>query len=541
MTEAHTHETKYCDGESWWSRFLKYAGLSHGQCKTDLDGYNTELFVQIFAFWKLFLLFFFLLLIGAANLATNWEKTIKYMRDNKLNFGLEFLLLFAAFFVSTIFMYGFRLWARPQGIWTIPVVTIVLLIFCVFKHLAFEMSGLYRYNFGSKVCKEEKKKKEKELFESSKTDEEKKKEEADKKIKKESMTEEEKKKEEEKEEKIKNCKCDDGFFTGLLWNGLGYYGMFLTPILLLFFGMAALNPDGWTKSLFNYQFERYQSIGYIVIGIGVPFAIGCLFNNIFAEKTGMNECPKDENYIFTYIKNGCACVSIAFMTLITALLPIALFCWARGYSLDHISTKDDGTHTTASDYLSKRWKHITVGKPAEGEAEESKPHKFQTTEAIYETKKIRAAAAASNYSCPYRTNPDLDGSTVGGFIKMLFLTLLSKRFILILIESIIIYLIFVIAEAGIKHLRTGEDYTNIISSREFWEHSAMLTLPGIVVIQILLEYTDWFKGHLFGQNEAPPKPCDGKDTETTEAPAAAAKGTTREEARHGQHGQHGHA
>jgi ABC-type multidrug transport system fused ATPase/permease subunit len=486
-THNATHNAK-CDGESWWSRFLKFSRLSHGKCSKDLDGYNRELFVQIFAFWKLFLIIFFLLLIGLANLpsAEYREKAVKYMRENRTNFIYEFLLLFAAFFLSTIFMYFFRLVTMPKGIWTIPLITFILFIFCILKHLSFELSGLYRFNFGSKICKHEKERKkklsnkereneeEKERIkkeeEMKMTDEEKKKKHEEMEKKKESMTKEEREKVEEEEE-IKNCKCEDGFFTGLFWNGLGNYGMFLTAILFIFFGMSALNPNGWTKSLFNYEFSRYQSLGFIVIGIGLPFAFGCLMNNTIAgmdEFTGMKNCPKNEPYIFTMIKNGCACVSIAFMSFVTFLLPVALFCWLRGYSLDHIYTKAKYNDKSETD---------DVG--------------FFHTEGLKAiTDTNRSDALIYNYSCRYKSGFNL------------------LRFFLILIESLIIYAIFVAAEAGIKYFRSEEDILEEIKTKEFWIHT-MPTLFGVIAIQILLEYTDWFKGHLFDPDVAPVKRCDG--------------------------------
>jgi len=461
---ADAHKAQYCGPEeSLWSRFLKNGHLSHGQCKKDLDGYNSELFVQIFAFWKLFFIIFFLLLIGLLNLGLNWDKTVQYMRDNQQTFFLyEFLLLFAAFFVSTIFMYLFRIQTMPLGVYNIFMITFVITVFCVLKHVAFEMSGIYRFNFGNKTCKE-KKKKEKEKEEKEKeeemklTDEEKKQKEEDKKIKKESMTEEEKKKEKEEEEEKKKCKCDDGPFTGPFWNGLGYYGMGLTLILIIFFGMSVWKPDGWTKSLFNYQFERYQSILYLILGIGLPFAIGCLLNNIYADKTRMNDCPKDENYIFTCIKNGCACVSIAFMAFITFLLPISLILWSSGRSLDKILTKDN------------------------------KLEKNNTEISSY-------------YNCSYKPGFNL------------------KRFGLILIECGIMWLIFVFAEAGIKSLRTGEYYLDILKSHEFWEHSAIFSLPTIVLIQIFLEYSDWYKSHLFDYDQIKQHNCT-KANKVAPAPA----------------------
>jgi hypothetical protein len=73
----------------------------------------------------------------------------------------------------------------------------------------------------------------------------------------------------------------------------------------------------------------------------------------------------------------------------------------------------------------------------------------------------------------------------------------SLRFILTLIESIIIFLIFAVAEAGIESLRKDHPIVEILSSWHFWEKSLKISFPIILGVQFLLEYSNWFKDHIF--------------------------------------------
>lgn len=419
-SKIHTEHKNCCD-ESYWTRLLRNRGIFHGDCYKELQGneckivnhkisssaYDTDTFTKNFAFWKIYLIIFFLLGIAIANLAdvNTKGKTWEYLTKNTGNFFLELLYLFGAFFVSTIFMYIIRINATKVPSRTYIMSAVVILIFCILKHFAFEFSGLYRFNFGSKDCTKH------EPFKSD-TD---------------SKTTDSTSDINSDNDHDKTCKCDSGFFSGLFWNGLGYQGIVITIILVLFFGISLINP-AFTKNFFNYEFSR--PICGIVLGFMLFF---------FSIGLGITEMNLRDNSCLTQndnlirVKDGCAVISILFMSCIT--IPVFL----------HFILKN---------------KFIT----------EFKLEDFH------------------NYPFP---KPYNDCFWQNGYM----------RFILTLIESIIIFLIFACAEAGIESLRLGHDIKHVLEDPKFWKKSLSMTLPGIVVVQFLLEYTNWFKEHLFNDKD----------------------------------------
>lgn len=415
-------EHKVCCGESYWTRLLRNRGLFHGDCYKEQKGkdckivnhkvsssvYDTDTFTKNFAFWKIYLIIFFLLGIAIANLAdvNTKGKTWEYLTKNTGNFFLELLYLFGAFFVSTIFMYIIRINATKVPSRTYIMSAVVIFVFCVLKHFAFEFSGLYRFNFGSKDCTKH------EPFKS------------DSDTKTETTSDINSNSDNDHD---KTCACDSGFFSGLFWNGLGYQGMVITVILVLFFGISLINP-AFTKNFFNYEFSR--PICGIVLGFMLFF---------FSIGLGITEMNLRDNSCLTQndnlirVKDGCAVISILFMSCIT--IPVFL--------------------------------HFVLKK------------KF-VTEFKFED--------FYNYQVP---KPYNDCFWQNSFM----------RFILTLIESIIIFLIFACAEAGIESLRLGHDIKHVLEDPKFWKKSLSMTLPGIVVVQFLLEYTNWFKEHLFNDKD----------------------------------------
>jgi hypothetical protein len=362
---------------------------------TNFDEYNEDVFLKSFAFWKIFLIFLFLLAIGAINLVTSTKETIEYISNKPQNLFIEFLLFFGAFVISTLLMYFMRL-GKKVIMKQLYVSSFIIFIFCILKHLSFEFSGLYRWRFGSDACNENNKKKE--------------------------------------------CnKCDNGFFTGLFWDGLGKYGLGFTVFLLIFFGMSLNNPK-YTEKVFNYEFSRVNS-GIYLACILIVFIIGCFLEKI--ETTGIKECKNKDKNVFSKIKDGCALVSLTFMIIITILLPYILFLWIKGKSLGIDSTN-----------LIKN--KINTGK---------------------------------YYNCYYKNEP--------------------FRFILILIESLLIYLIFSLAEIGIECLRTGKKFLDLMKDTHFWIKT-WPSLVGILVIQIVLEYTNWYETHLFNKEQISAKTCNKK-------------------------------
>jgi len=458
-----------CCEESLWTRIIRGMKLYHGECYKELNAnqvctlkdhihettYNINTFAKNFAFWKLYFIIFFLFIIGIINLSINKKKAIKYMDDNKVNFFLEFLYLFAAFFLSTIFMYLIRTKGAPIS--TIIMSSVIIFVFCILKHFAFELSGLYRFNFGSKDCK-----KSTEYFGST----------TDIALKAASYTA---KTDASKTDASKNtvpkvskeCACDNNFFSGSFWNGLGYQGIVITIILILFFGISLFNNE-LTKNIFNYTIPKMYSGLYLLIGIIIPFILGILIPKI--KFLGRDNSCFTENTILIIIKDGCAAVSMMFMAFVTVIVFLHIFF---------------------------KKKFIT----------EFKPEEFTTIhkEFLYN-------------DCWWSGNP--------------------KRFTLTLIESIVLFLIFAFAEAGIEGIRAGHDFKEVITSWHFWKKSLSTTLPLIVFIQFLLEYTSWFKEHLFN-NKKHKSECYNKETHDASqdtphhgkpAPASAQHG----EAQHGE-------
>jgi len=455
--DSNKHKSACCE-ESTWTSIIRSMRIYHGDCIKKLDetgkctiappknieNYNTNTFTKTFAFWKIYLIFFFLLGIGIANLISKKEKSWEYMEKNRDNFIIEFFYLFGAFLLSTIFMYIIRI--GKISIWTIIKSSFVIFIFCLFKHLAFELSGLYRFNFGSKECN-------KEHFDTSdfstyssdistnsidistnSID-----------ISTNSI------------DISTNCDCDNGMFSGLFWNGLGFQGMVITIILILFFGISLVKPKS-TEKFFNYKFNWLFCLIFITIILAAFFIGFFIINgNIDEDKS----CPEEksiydkikekcalrdkkcttEDDIFTRIKDGCAVVSIFFLTLITLIfIPILLWHligWAFNKEFTDIEKKTKVTFNTDKSKLYN--------------------------------------------DCYWKST--------------------FMRFILTLIESIIIFLIFAFAEAGIESLRKGHPIDKILLDKHFWEKSAKMTLPGILLVQFLLEYTNWFKEHLFNDEK----------------------------------------
>jgi hypothetical protein len=399
------------DNNSLFTKILRAMNYYHGpECDySELYKKYYDIFLKSFAFLKLFSIFFFLLIIGLCNLAINKEESIYYMKNNSLKFFLELLLLFAAFFIPTIIMHITRGKTNLLNVKSLFFTAVFLFVFVCFKHVTLELSGLYTLKFGNPQCK-------KEHFESS-----------------------------SKETEYNKCKCLNGIFTGPFWKGAGYYGIGLTFILLLFFGFSLVSPD-WTKNFFNYEFNQLMSLMYIIIGILIPFVIGMFMDeNPLNSFTGMKECrDKDEDKgwfknKFEKIRNGCALVSMTFMTVITFILPVVIIQWITDKSLNSQNAK---------------------------------------------------VPPFSNYDCKMQNimkNPTL-------------------RFGIILIESILIYGVFVLAEAGIEHLRKDIDYIEILKSKHFWMNS-ILTFLGILCFQILLEYSSWFEKHLFNDDKANKQNC----------------------------------
>jgi hypothetical protein len=422
------HESNCCE-ESYLTSIMRKMRIYHGECnknfeiidkkptnncidatKINLEKYNTNTFSKTFAFWKIYFIFFFLIIIGIANVISKKEKSWEYIRENWQNFIYEFMYLFAAFLLSTIFMFFIRVGGKVP-IETYYITTSIIFVFCIFKHLAFEFSGIYRFNFGDKECK-------KENFEST-----------DK----------------------KDCECENGTFSGIFWNGLGYQGMIITFILVVFFLISLYDPK-LTEKFFNYKFDRFYSYLCLVI-IGIVFALGyyiiqgstkkykqCNKEDNISTKI-INECAfRDkkcsfENDIFTRIKDGCAFVSVLFIGIVTLkLLQIATYhIYGKEFNKEpSVNLNSDNTPKTYND-------------------------------------------------CYYKSN--------------------KLRFILTLVESIIIFLIFAVAEAGIESLRKDHPIVEILSSWYFWEKTLKISFPIILGVQFLLEYSNWFKDHLFNNKD----------------------------------------
>ena len=424
-----TKSENICCNESIWTQLIRNMGIYHGDCtKKCIEGtctkininkekYNTDYFAKSFAFWKLFFIFFFLLAIGIVNLITKNEKTMEYMKINYYKFTIEFILLFLAFLLSTIFMYVIRLGELPL----ITNVAVIIFIFCIFKHLAFEFSGLYRFNFGYKECKKT------EHFGSVDTNT---KDSADTKD----------------PAKPTVCDCEDNFFSGLFWNGLKYQGVIVTILLILFFGASLIYPK-LTEKFFNYNIKRWQSIIFILVIIIAPFVMGYYMDEmpLFKPYIILECSPHD--YI-TKIFNGCAFISIAFMTFITLILPVITI-------------------------VVMRKKKFMTG------LDLSKQDLFDSIK-----------------------NPYNDCIWKGTY----------KRLLLTFIESVVIFFIFAFAEAGIDAYRTGHQYIDIIQDINFWKKSFYMTFVTIIIIQYILEYSNWFKSHMFNDTNYE-KECYTKDLE----------------------------
>ena len=446
-----------CCEESTWTSIIRSIGIYHGDCIKKLDetskcikappnnieNYNTNTFTKTFAFWKIYLIFFFLLGIGIANLISKQEKSWEYIEKNRDNFIIEFFYLFGAFLLSTIFMYIIRI--GKISIWTIIKSSFVIFLFCVLKHLAFELSGLYRFNFGSKECN-------KEHFDESDLS---------------TYSSDVSTNPIDLSTNPIDCDCENGMFSGLFWNGLGYQGMIITLILILFFGISLVKPK-LTERFFNYKFNWLFCLIFISIILAAFFIGFFIINgNIDEDKS----CPKEksiydkiiekcslrdkkcitEDDIFTRIKDGCAVVSIFFLILITLIFIPILLWHLIGWAFN-------------KEIIDKE-KNIKVD--------------F-----------IKGQSKLYN-DCYWKST--------------------FMRFVLTLIESIIIFFIFAFAEAGIESLRKGHPIDKILLDKHFWEKSVKMTFPGILLIQFLLEYTNWFKEHLFNDDKNTNKCYTNKD------------------------------
>jgi hypothetical protein len=393
---SHCNEKK----NSLWTNVLKLLNYYHGEEKgyNNLDKYNYDIFLKNYTFWKFFLIFFFLLLIGIINLINN-KKSLNYIRENPFLFILELLLLFFAFFISRIFMYYIRGEEKLLTSTNIISAANSIFILVLFKHISFELSGLYKLKFGDKNCK-------KEHYKINKEDE---------------------------------CKCNNGIFTSPFWDGVGKYGIGFTIILILYFlisllydllKLRLLN----VKWIFNFKFSWYLSLICLVIIIGTLF-FGAYIDKIFNLDNVFNECKKET--LFERIKNGCGLVCIVFIIIITLLLPIILIKWL---------------------YYKRA---------------------FDTDKAL----NSKNSKILSNYNCKSNIRK-------GGY----------SRLSIIIIESIFSYLILMLVDAIIEAIRIDEKIVDILRSTIFWKNS-IPTLFGILYIQIILEYSNWFENHLFKKKE----------------------------------------
>ncbi len=384
---------------------------------TELGNINKDYyydFLKSFAFWKFYLLIFLGLIIGIINLIS--KKPVNEELNNEYGgyWITEWILLTLAFFIPCIFMYLIR---DPRNnnftIWNMIKTFGILLFLCFFKHLDFQLSGLYRWKFGSKKCSKYKEHFSQEdkkcsLYFEHFSQEDKKEE--DKK-------EEDKKEEDNKEEETK-CKCDDSIFDGPVWDGLGWYGLFFTFFILYFF-IASLIESDLTKKIFGIEFTKI----YLVLCIFL--IIGIFLTGFFLIKTFKNKDCSNNN-IFNSLRDGGACVTVVFTTIIT-LLPL---------------------------YILIKW--------------------------YFECRK--------NKTCNFNDKLKYSYGTLSQF----------KRFIIVFIEIIVTWIIFILVEAGIESMRKKEVYTHIISNKDVWfSSSSAMTFLAIAYLQIILEYSGWFYMHLF--------------------------------------------
>ena len=159
-----------CCEESYLTSLMRKMDIYHGECnkhleiangkslnncteatKINIEKYNTNTFSKTFAFWKIYFIFFLLLVIGIANLISKKEKSLEYIKNNWQNFIYEFMYLFGAFLLSTIFMFIIRVGGKVP-LKTYFRTTSIIFLFCIFKHFAFELSVIYRFNFGDNKC-----------------------------------------------------------------------------------------------------------------------------------------------------------------------------------------------------------------------------------------------------------------------------------------------------------------------------------------------------------------------------------------------------
>lgn len=269
-------------------------------------------FLQSFTFWKFFLLFVLALIIGIINLI-NKKPVDEEMKNNTGKWLLEWFLLVLAFFVPCLIMYVLRDWNNENFTLLTLIKTFIIICFlCMIKHLDFQLSGLYRWKFSSKKCL-----KYKEHFKENK---------------------EESNKEKEKEEETK-CKCDDSNFDGPLWDGLGWFGFVFFIILSLFFLLFIKYPNLLIKlfginlnyKIFSIILDNRKFSGICLLLIMSIFTTGFFLIKTFKNK----DCSNNDT--FNSIRDGGACVTVVFTTVITFLPLIILFLWPRSKNNDFIS------------------------------------------------------------------------------------------------------------------------------------------------------------------------------------------------------------
>ena len=349
--------------------------------------------------------------------------------------GIEFGLLFSAFFIPFLYMY-FTRW-QPIGqsigdtIKTIGITFLILFILVLCKHIGFQYSGLYAFKFGSGKCK----KHETEHFDSNETVPS-------------ASHETVPSASHETDPNLKDmCECEnsgiDSTFNGPFWRGLKKYGMGLTGLIFIYLLVSLVKPE-WTYHFFNYNFNRYVNGGILLFTIGI-FLAGFFSKNIL--NTNADKCRKqwNDNEILGRVQDGCAFVSCAFIAFTTLLPAIILFMWFIGVRFDtawfsgvRFDTGNLDTSNVKGDYVN-----------------------------------------LENYTCGYFRK--------GG---------MGLRFFIWAIETLLMYLVFCLAEAGIESSRKDENIIEILKSKTFWVNS-LSSLLGVIFIQILLEYSRWYEFHLF--------------------------------------------
>lgn len=335
---------------------------------TNNNNYTDVLFKNYF-FWQPIILFSFLLIIGFYNLYTNYEETIEYIKNNNLNFFLELLILFVVFFLTKIILYFTKGDIHLLNIKSLLHSSVYLLLFLLFKHISFELSGLYKLQYNTNT---------------------------------------------------NNNNCNNKY-SGSYWKNSGNATITILFILLLFFLFSIDNPNN-TKKIFNYEFKKSVSLICIILIITIPFIVGLIMDNI--PSTKIRECRdkklKNSEILFEIFRNGSAYVSTVFLNILPLILTFTF--------IKLFSNKDFTKNNTSTTPVTK-------------------------------------------YSCNIQK------------IKKNQIIKLS----IVLIESILIYLIFLLADIGIRSMRQKISYNEIIKDKDFFKKSIPIFIR-ILFIQVLLEY-----------------------------------------------------